>query len=133
MKKKAYEYEHTQGSIFVSGKYEEGEHRLFLGNKNSPMVLASLNPVHTQTPGNARRLAASWNACLPYEIDDLEETGSVGVCTLRLSQQRDELLVMLEEMVDGRDNVCGFDNPCTCRVCRGRALIAKIKEAYHVG
>ena len=98
MKKKLYEYEYTQGPIFVSGKYEEGEHRLFLGNKNSPMVLASMNPVHTQTPGNARRLVASWNACLPYEIDDLEELGSVGVCTLRLSLQRDKLVDALERI-----------------------------------
>ena len=158
MKKQVYEYEHTQGPIYVSGKTEHGEHYLFLANKNSPMVLAEMNRVHTQTPGNARRLAASWNACQSFTTEELEygmpeklsETERVWETTLmqaveedgpksvveainKIKAERDELLAMLEEMVDGGDNVCGFDNPCTCRVCRGRALIAKIKEAYHVG
>lgn len=72
MKKQEYEYEFTQGPIYVSGKMEHGEHNLFLASKNSPMVLADLNPVHTQTPGNARRLAASWNACLKFTTEELE-------------------------------------------------------------
>jgi hypothetical protein len=46
-----------------------------------------------------------------------------------LECDKSELLAMLDEMATGGDSVCGFDDPCTCRFCRARALVKRIKEA----
>lgn len=49
------EIKHTRGPFHVSGT---GRH-LHIGSVHSPMVLASLNEVHVDTPGNALLFAAA--------------------------------------------------------------------------
>ncbi|SAJ91441.1 hypothetical protein UA11_04703 [Burkholderia multivorans] len=55
---------HTPGPYHVTGK---GRH-LHIGSMHSPMVLASLNEAHVDTPGNALLFAASFDMAEILEI-----------------------------------------------------------------
>lgn len=51
---------HTPGPWHVSGEdVGRAQHYLHIGAKSSPMVLASMNEIHTNTPANARLIAAA--------------------------------------------------------------------------
>ncbi|KWF29888.1 hypothetical protein [Burkholderia pseudomultivorans] len=63
------EIKHTPGPYHVSGT---GRH-LHIGSQHSPMVLASLNEVHVDTPGNALLFAASFDMVLALEMIAAED------------------------------------------------------------
>ncbi|WP_230943760.1 hypothetical protein [Burkholderia anthina] len=58
------EIKQTPGPYHVSGT---GRH-LHIGSAHSPMVLASLNEVHVDTPGNALLFAASFDMAMVLEM-----------------------------------------------------------------
>lgn len=58
------EIKHTPGPYHVSGT---GRY-LHIGSMHSPMVLASLNEAHVDTPGNALLFAASFDMAMALEL-----------------------------------------------------------------
>lgn len=58
-------FKHTPEPWHISGIHPRNIH---IGSMASPMVLASMNDIHTQTPENAARIVACVNACAG--IDD---------------------------------------------------------------
>ncbi|KVP59313.1 hypothetical protein WJ91_12625 [Burkholderia ubonensis] len=59
----------TPGPYHVTGNGRN----LHIGSLHSPMVLASLNEVHVDTPGNALLFAASYDMALALEMIAAED------------------------------------------------------------
>lgn len=68
---------HTKEPWHVSGR---GKH-LHIGAMTSPMVLASMNDVHTRSEENARRIVACVNACEHIPTEWLEQNGAYAIPT----------------------------------------------------
>jgi hypothetical protein len=118
---------HTQGLLqydphraFPYGAYGEAK-PLRIGGE---IVAKVYQRGEEETVANARRLAATWNACDGIPTGALECQAKKEL-TQKLVESHQALIQALEPFAN-----YACDPPCGCNNCRARAVVAKAKEVF---
>ena len=91
--------EHTPGKLYVRGGFS-----LYAEDKKTPVADACLNAsLATHDEGNARRLAACWNALEGVPTEEIESVLIHGKAIKDVVSERDELAARVRELEGERD------------------------------